>query len=69
MISDIFKSLAGGAIAFVLLYGLAFASDAVDCAKLREKIRQHGSAAVETWALANGYSPEKISRIRKACGV
>lgn len=69
MIPDLFKPLIGGAFVFAVLCGLAFANDAPDCAMIREKVKEHGRVAAYAWALANGYSPKDIARIRKQCGV
>ena len=69
MISGTLKSLLGGAFVFALLCRLAFANDAPDCAMIREKVKEHGRVAAYAWALANGYSPKDIARIRKQCGV
>ena len=48
---------------------VAIASEAYDCAMIREKVKEHGRVAAYAWALANGYSPKDIARIRKQCGV
>lgn len=69
MVSDILKSLAGGAVVFVMLYSLAFANDTPDCNMIRAKVKEHGKIAVYAWAISQGYSPKEISRIRKQCGV
>ncbi|ANW00697.1 hypothetical protein [Bradyrhizobium icense] len=41
----------------------------VDCHMIRAHIAQHGKLAAYAWAIANGYSPKDIARIRKVCGV
>ena len=40
-----------------------------DCAMVRAQVAQHGKIKAIAWALANGYTPSEISRIRKACRV
>lgn len=40
-----------------------------DCEMVRAQVAQHGKIAAYAWALANGYTPREISRIRKACGI
>jgi hypothetical protein len=41
----------------------------VDCTQVRYLVAHYGRVAAYSWALANGYSPKEISRIRKMCGV
>lgn len=69
MIGDGVKALVGAAIVFVFLYGVAFAHPHVDCDMIRSQVKEHGKIKAYAWALANGYSPKEITRIRKACGV
>ena len=57
------------AATFLLLCAVAFAEGQPDCAVIRAKIAEHGKLAVYAWALANGYSPKEIARVRKVCGV
>ena len=54
---------------FVVIAAAALAHDIPDCAMVRAKVKEHGKIAAYAWALANGYSPKDIARIRKACGV
>lgn len=54
---------------FVVIAAAAFASDNPDCRMVRAKVREHGKVAAYAWALANGYSPKDIARIRKQCNV
>jgi hypothetical protein len=52
----------------ILVIVLALAMP-VDCDQVKAMVSQHGKIAAYTWALANGYSPKEISRIRKVCGI
>ena len=56
---------------FVMLAAAALAEEApaVDCAMVRAKVAEHGKLAVYAWALANGYSPRDIARIRQHCRI
>lgn len=56
---------------FVMIAAAAFAEDAppIDCAMVRAKVAEHGKLAVYAWALAHGYTPREITRIRRKCGV
>lgn len=69
MMADLLKALAGGAVVFVMLCGLAFAHQSPDCAYIRAQVKEHGKIKAYAWALANGYTPSEIARIRKQCGV
>ncbi len=40
-----------------------------DCPSIRSLVAEHGKIAAYAWALANGYSPKEITRIRKVCGI
>lgn len=55
----------------VLMATHAMADDAqaIDCTMVRAKVAEHGKLAVYAWALANGYTPREIARIRRKCGV
>lgn len=53
-------------IATILSFSLA---QPVDCAEVRAKVKEHGKVKAYAWALAAGYSPAEIARIRKQCGV
>ena len=48
---------------------VAIASEAYDCAMIREKVKEHGRVAAYAWAISQGYLPKDIARIRKQCGV
>lgn len=52
----------------ILLVVLALAQP-VDCEMIRAHVAQYGKIRSYAWALANGYSPKEITRIRKQCGV
>lgn len=41
----------------------------VDCEMVRAKVKEIGRLEAYALAIANGYSPKEISRIRKMCGV
>jgi hypothetical protein len=69
MLSDLLKALAGGALVFAFLCGVAFAHPSPDCQYIRAQVKEHGKIKAIAWALANGYSPSEIARIRKVCGV
>ena len=44
-------------------------SPPVDCAEVRAKVKEYGKFVALSWALAQGYSPKEIARVRKKCGV
>lgn len=69
MISGLPKVLSVSAAVFVLLSGVAFTHPHVDCDMVRSQVREHGIVKAYAWALANGYTPSDIRRIRKVCGV
>lgn len=70
MTRDDWKVIAGGTLfAFLLLCGVAFAQQEVDCAYVRAKVAEHGKVAAYAWAIAQGYSPREIARIRRKCGI
>jgi hypothetical protein len=69
MLCDLLKALAGGALVSLWLCGVAFAHQSPDCTYIRAQVKQHGKIKAIAWALANGYSPSEIARIRKVCGV
>lgn len=69
MIRDLAISLATGAVVFAFLCGVAFAHQSPDCAYIRAQVKEHGKLKAYAWALANGYTPSEIARIRKQCGV
>jgi hypothetical protein len=53
----------------ILLLLTLQAEQPVDCDQVKALVKHHGKVAAYTWALANGYSPKEISRIRKQCGI
>lgn len=54
---------------FVVIAAAAFADETPGCAMIRSKVKEHGKIVSYAWALANGYRPTEIARIRKACRV
>ena len=69
MIRDLAAALAAGAIVFAFLCFAAFAHPSPDCAYIRAQVKEHGKIKAIAWALAQGYTPSEIARIRKQCGV
>lgn len=56
-------------LAILLLLTLQARAEHIDCAHIKSQVQQHGKFKAIAWALANGYSPQEISRIRKQCGI
>jgi len=62
--------LAFSAILLVATCVKARAADhEINCPMVRAQVKEHGKFKAYAWALANGYSPREISRIRKLCNV
>jgi hypothetical protein len=55
-------------ILFAVILALAV-TEPIHCEQVRVQVAQHGKIKAYAWALANGYTPKEISRIRKQCGV
>lgn len=55
-------------ILLAVVLSLTFAQP-VDCSEVRAKVKEHGKVKAYAWALAAGYSPAEITRIRKQCNV
>ncbi len=53
----------------ILAVLLMLSVEPYECAQIKAMVAQHGKIAAYTWALAHGYSPNQISRIRKVCGI
>lgn len=54
---------------FLFLCGVAFANQTPDCSYIKEQVKEHGKIKAYAWALASGYTPRDIARIRKLCNV
>lgn len=56
-------------LAILLLLTVQARAEQIDCDQVKALVKHHGKVTAYAWAVANGYTPKEISRIRKLCGI